>query len=258
MAFCPIKIKVDEVLECQACAVEVINAESSAELFEVFKDLTGIKVIFVLSCFNVSTYLISSLPNLQPIYDNAEIVFCKNCRSTLEAFQLFKNLCVHTQEIFACRQLCDGQEIEEEFIVGIELEEAIGSVDTLNEEIQYYVCDICQKQFKTKRGLRIHISHLHLKIKRSTYSSQTKQDHDETVYECKDCSAKLSSMRNLKRHQATHNSEKCFKCTYCNSTFNSQQNQYYHERYVHKTGRQYVCSNCAYICYNPTVMNVSN
>lgn len=253
MTYNPTKIKVEETFECQACAVQVINKQTHHDLIELFKDLTGIKVRIMIS--RLLFYILMLLINFQPFCGDSDIVFCKNCQSTLEAFQLFRNLCVHTQEIFSCRQLCDGSSHIEEFIVGIEVEDTVDVVQSevieSKEEVQYYICDMCKKQFKTKRGLKIHISSFHIK------SETVKQDQKENGYQCKECNTTLSSMRNLKRHQATHNSEKCFKCSYCDSKFNSQQNQYYHERYVHKTGKQYVCSDCGYDCYNPTLMNVS-
>lgn len=192
------------------------------------------------------------LINFQPLCNDSEVVFCQNCHSTLEAFQLFKSLCMHTQEIFSSRQMCDETIHIEEFIVGFEVDESVNAVEiaTMKQETRCYTCDICQKQCKTKRDLRIHFGNFHV-------GGTTRQGKDETDYKCKECNTKLSSLRNLKRHQDTHNSEKCFKCTYCNSKFNSKRNQYYHEKYVHKTGRQYICSDCGYVCYNPTLMNVS-
>lgn len=145
--------------------------------------------------------------------------------------------------MFAIRQVYDEQEIKEEFTVEIYVDEC----NVLNqEEDKYYICDVCQKTFKTKSGIKNHFRRMHLKMIPTQDS-----------YECEECNAKFASLRNLKRHQKTHNPEKSFKCSFCDSKFHTQQNQYYHEKYVHKTGRKYICSDCGYICYNPTSMNVS-
>ncbi|XP_063695907.1 oocyte zinc finger protein XlCOF6.1-like [Culicoides brevitarsis] len=213
----PIKTEIDKTFECQACAGEASNGENSVTLINLFKNLTGI----------------------QPLCDDSEIIFCKNCQSTLEAFQLFKNLCEQTHEIFSNR-LLNEEKPSEELVVHVQVEKKRHSKD-----VGFYICDLCQKNLSSKRALKAHFENYH-------------PSDDGIAYKCPDCDSILSSLKNLKRHRTRHNAGRPFECSECDMKFGNKQNLYYHVRYVHKTGKKYVCAECGYVCYNPTAMNQHN
>uniref|UniRef100_A0A336LR60 CSON011076 protein n=1 Tax=Culicoides sonorensis TaxID=179676 RepID=A0A336LR60_CULSO len=217
-------LKVELTGECHGCTSEITNQTFSIELVDIFREFTCI----------------------EPLYDINSIVFCTECESLLKKFKDFKLKCVQTQEIFTNRMLqiktepileeeiyCDEFKIDDELKIDKELKI---EYEVKSQVKPHFTCDICQKSIRTKKELNNHmISH-------------------ESPIECEICHVKLKNSKCLKRHVKIHNPDKSFKCSYCEAAFNCRNNQYVHERYVHKTGKQYMCPFCAFITYNPSSM----
>ena len=92
-------------------------------------------------------------------------------------------------------------------------------------------CNMCEKSYKTKKQLQIHIR---------THTG-------EKPYACEICSKKFSCKSSVNKHMATHKakpSEKSFACKLCNKSFFYFQNLYDHTRVKHNEAHKFICDLC--------------
>ena len=80
-----------------------------------------------------------------------------------------------------------------------------------------FSCNICHKEFMTKKGLSSH-------IRRHT-----------SVYMCKLCDTPFSDRSTLVKHRRTHTGEKPYVCDICSRSFSQAGNRLRHMRNVHNT-----------------------
>ncbi|XP_028162491.1 zinc finger protein 431-like [Ostrinia furnacalis] len=91
-----------------------------------------------------------------------------------------------------------------------------------------FFCDICEKGYVKKDGLRSHL----------------KIDHGfGKVLKCKVCKKKFIRASKLKNHMVKHTKEKNFCCDQCGSKFVTQAGLVYHVR-LHTGERPFVCELC--------------
>ena len=85
------------------------------------------------------------------------------------------------------------------------------------------ICDVCDKEFNSTAGLRIH----------------RKTVHNDTVYlPCNECPKRFTAQRNLKAHIKTIHDMKTIKCSVCDKSF-GETNIKRHEL---KCRKKYACN----------------
>lgn len=132
---------------------------------------------------------------------NTFAYICMSCLIKLENAYEFKQLCIN---------------VEQEFIT-----ESLISTPKHNT----YLCNICGKDFKTRRSLNNHLlSH-----------SDTKQ------FACTYCDLKLGTRYSLKMHERIHTNLKPYICSYCGFKFRTSGHLLMHTR-KHKQDLPYRCS----------------
>ncbi|GAB0091422.1 Zinc finger C2H2 superfamily [Sergentomyia squamirostris] len=98
---------------------------------------------------------------------------------------------------------------------------------TKNPVTNIYHCDLCDKTFQRRQGLRMH------------YQIHT----DERPHACQNCGKAFRCRSHLNRHMITHTGEKRYKCNYCGKTFTQSGSLRIHER-IHTGLEPYSCTNC--------------
>lgn len=91
-----------------------------------------------------------------------------------------------------------------------------------------YICDICQKSYCGKNGLRIHL------ITRHGFGS---------THDCNWCKKKFAFLSKLKQHIIKHTRERNFSCEVCGGQFVTREALTYHSR-IHTGERPYPCDLC--------------
>ena len=148
----------------------------------------------------------------------------------------------------------------------------------------HFDCEKCKAKLKNSKGLRLHMTRVHIKPYKCTVCSystgvnfelkqHTAIKHDNTVYRCNQCGATFAALKNLKRHVQRHRSEemKCDECPYktsiseylkrhikethskkiincneCDLTFSSNNLLRNHRRSIHKLAKWIKCQLCDY------------
>uniref|UniRef100_A0A182YL19 Uncharacterized protein n=1 Tax=Anopheles stephensi TaxID=30069 RepID=A0A182YL19_ANOST len=92
-----------------------------------------------------------------------------------------------------------------------------------------YGCDICGKNFKYNRNLKVHAK-LHIKANR---------------FKCDKCTTTFAQAEDLKRHLPTHPTDagRSFSCEYCSNRFRSNEDLKRHRR-SHTGERPFRCPHC--------------
>ncbi|KAJ8928906.1 hypothetical protein NQ314_018477, partial [Rhamnusium bicolor] len=86
---------------------------------------------------------------------------CKNCVERLNSAYEFVQICIKSEELRReqLRQIIEKSELKEE---------------TSEINLELFGCDICKKQFKLKRSLKLHVTRIHIKKERTL--EQIKQE----------------------------------------------------------------------------------
>ena len=95
----------------------------------------------------------------------------------------------------------------------------------LEEKQTTFPCELCDKVFKYKRGMREHMRRCHT---------------DKTMVDCSICGAKCSKF-SLSRHKRTQHMKSAFECKKCGKNFNTKEILDVHTRKKHK---KYHCLFC--------------
>lgn len=188
----------------------------------------------------------------------ARVMFClqKKMLSTKEyKFRLFFFACsvVHSTEkkIFRCqfcpslsfrlhKELIMHEATHKRTIANIDLERCkicgVACYDGnliahLKEHHEYFECDMCQKIYRTKNHLKVHIKvHINAREfkcsicpKSFNFYSQVKRHercHSATYkWYCEICGAGFKNKANLAHHTRSHNGEKPYQCDRCDRCF---------------------------------------
>lgn len=88
----------------------------------------------------------------------------------------------------------------------------------LEENPTSFPCDMCDKVFKYKRGMREHMKRIHTSL---------------TLKECLVCGIKCSQFQ-MSRHVRTHHAPTPFECKKCKKTFRKEENLETHIQHKHK------------------------
>ncbi|KAK6619617.1 hypothetical protein RUM43_012374 [Polyplax serrata] len=97
---------------------------------------------------------------------------------------------------------------------------------TIHSDVYNFHCKDCNKRFKTKYRLKIHMD-----------------THVETRYECPICGLSLNTRRTLRMHLLVHKDDKAFQCTTCGKAFKRSKDLKNHYN-LHTGRRPYTCPFC--------------
>lgn len=144
--------------------------------------------------------------------------------------------------------------------------------------IENFECDICNRSFKTKNGLRCHkkahVTVVRKKIKRDMnhlkfteggaqcmicqkhfnsqhYLSHHMKMHGEKSNKCTHCEKTFARSTDLKRHEARHTLEKPFQCKFCAKSFALEYLLNKHQK-THVSN--YHCKYCGKTCTTPSTL----
>ena len=96
-------------------------------------------------------------------------------------------------------------------------------------ERKTYECSQCERNFSTKRYLKIHFKTVH---------------EGDNSAECKICNHKFATKSTLKFHVSTvHEGKKSHKCNICDTGFTSNKDLIRHIESVHE-GKTHLCTRC--------------
>ena len=99
--------------------------------------------------------------------------------------------------------------------------------------VTYWPCDVCERRFRNRSGLRNHKAKKH----RKGYLGP------EGMHQCQFCEKKFQYSTHLQVHERIHTGEKPFKCKYCGKRFNQKSNLRGHIR-THTGEKPHKCSEC--------------
>ena len=102
-------------------------------------------------------------------------------------------------------------------------------IKPMNQQDSKFICDQCEKSYKTKDALLRHVASAHVGIK----------------YPCNKCSHKASQARSLNQHIKSVHEGALFPCDKCNFRSKSSSYLYQHVRSIHE-GVKYPCDKCDY------------
>ncbi|KAJ8362693.1 hypothetical protein SKAU_G00115240 [Synaphobranchus kaupii] len=125
----------------------------------------------------------------------------------------------------------------------------------MNTGVKSYKCTDCEKCFKDKSGLNIHLR-IHMGEKphnctqcgksfsqESQLNSHQRIHTGEKPHKCIQCGKYFPTISSLNRHQRSHTGEKPYKCTRCGKCFSTISNLNYHQ-IIHTGEKPYNCTQC--------------
>ncbi|XP_048515121.1 histone-lysine N-methyltransferase PRDM9-like isoform X9 [Athalia rosae] len=119
---------------------------------------------------------------------------------------------------------------------GFDSEETLSShIDTHDEKLFLYTCDVCGRCFKTPSILKKH--HLihtdektnvcdicgYASVHRSNLINHQRRHHFDYKYQCEVCNLGFYAKSNYMEHQTIHTREKPFQCQICQASFRYRQ-----------------------------------
>ncbi|XP_017785543.1 PREDICTED: zinc finger protein 39-like [Nicrophorus vespilloides] len=169
---------------------------------------------------------------------------------------------VENQDIFE-EIIEEAHTVKEE----IDIEEQIVQQDvvnyeqiTLNQQTnqtkRLFYCVLCDKQFKHKKTLNIHMGvhtefNAHIcdicnkSFNHKVYLSRHMIVHTDTFpYECEICKKKFKHDSSMRTHRLTHSKDRHFECSTCNCSFKSKIHLKNHINNVHIGEYQHQCELC--------------
>ncbi|CAC5419816.1 KRAB [Mytilus coruscus] len=102
--------------------------------------------------------------------------------------------------------------------------------------VMTYACEVCRKEFKTKRQMKEHILSLHAGVK---------------PFKCDQCDKMFTRKYHLERHLMMHAGTKDYQCKYCGKEFSTKGNLLSHVRRVHLQIKEYTCGVCQKGFFSP-------
>ncbi|XP_059617687.1 zinc finger protein 616-like [Phlebotomus argentipes] len=117
-----------------------------------------------------------------------------------------------------------------------------------------FICEECGKTFRKKCQLTAHqITHSDDRTFQCSFCPKKFKDrlalkrhediHGDTIYECKECGAKLNTKRTLRLHMVIHSDVKKYKCNYCGNEY-KRANTLRDHLILHTGRRPYECPFC--------------
>ena len=199
----------------------------------------------------------------------------------IKAFEDKANYDTEDQQVDDLDQDNQSENVQTLEIVG-NIEETITQMCERNEIaetlVENFECDICNRSFKTKNGLRghkkAHVTVAKKKVKRDMnylkfteggaqcmicqkhfnsqhYLSNHMKMHSEKSYKCNHCERKFARSTDLKMHEARHAVEKPFQCKFCAKSFAVQYLLNKHQK-THVSN--YHCKHCGKTCTTPSTL----
>uniref|UniRef100_A0A182MR09 Protein krueppel n=1 Tax=Anopheles culicifacies TaxID=139723 RepID=A0A182MR09_9DIPT len=122
-------------------------------------------------------------------------------------------------------------------------------------QMNFLVCTICSKFFKTKEQLNVHIKKHQVRnqfvcfmcgktfVERFPYETHLEKHTNTEPFNCFHCSKQFASKTQLMLHTRYHSAEKTFKCKYCDTSFARKRDLKTHEDY-HTGTKDHTCKTC--------------
>ena len=126
------------------------------------------------------------------------------------------------------------------------------------KQYQYHRCEVCSKDFGSKRSLDNHIyTHKEInKIKcifcpKEFFNKHALNVHlvihtGATPFKCDYCQKHFTQQATLKTHLLTHSGERTFQCPQCRRCYSQSSTLYRHIRQYHSGIEPYACSFCSH------------
>lgn len=102
--------------------------------------------------------------------------------------------------------------------------------------IMTFACELCKKEFRTKRQMKEHVLSLHVGVK---------------PFKCEQCDKVFARKYHLERHVMIHTGTRDFQCEYCGKEFCTKGNLLAHVRRVHLKIREFTCGVCQKGFFSP-------
>ncbi|KAF5307790.1 hypothetical protein FQR65_LT06662 [Abscondita terminalis] len=141
----------------------------------------------------------------------------------------------------------------------LELHQQLLHQNPINKQTKYnYNCHLCQKQFRMRGSLMVHLRVAHFSYIQSNYKKLNIIDADDVTlkqstdkrkcvqdknWECDVCSKLFTTKYFLKKHKRLHTGEMPYYCAQCNKYFTFQQSYHKHMLY-HTDNKPHVCVEC--------------